>query len=246
MADMSPAAQAAADLVAGAARLVEAPPEGEQPTPETQETPAQPSLEADLSGLDDILEDDEEEPAEEPTAYPEPDPEDAYVDPDELRKRLAQAEKRNKWLEEQNLVKTRKELKAEIEQRFTLTDPNGKKFSLVDADEIANSVTSRRAGLKKAKAEHDKLSAKLAPFFGQVKQEQAAEQQAAREAEQQARADQWGQPSAGPQQPLIETAEETQAREQLDPRRHGSVRDMARARIFNDPRFDVFRVKGGR
>jgi hypothetical protein len=81
------AAEAAADLVAGAARLAEAPPEGEQPDPEATAVEL-PEFEADLTGIEDILEeapdDDEDEPAP-PVA--EEETYDEY-DPDQLQKKL--------------------------------------------------------------------------------------------------------------------------------------------------------------
>lgn len=231
MAELSPAAQAAAELVEGAARLVEAP-EGEQPAEQTPEAaPELPSLEADLSGIEDLLDEppeDEVEFEEEPPGE-EPEGEYDYQDPDKLQARLKKLEKQNKWLEEQRVKQGQKNWKAEA----------AKRFPLADVDEI--NATSRRAFLKAAATQHQRYQKKLSPILSQIEALKGAAIETIREEERGRAENAWGRPTAGPQQPLVEAAEGTVRQQNaLDRGRYGSVQEMVRARFSHDERF-----KGG-
>lgn len=232
MSEMTPAAQAAAEIVAGAAQLVEAPEQGEQPAPaQTETAPEAPALsfEADTQGIEDLLapedeaeeeEDDYQEPPQEPESY------DQY-DPGQLQARIKKLEKQNKFLEEQRVTQGRKQWKAEAEKRFPLAD----------VDDIQ--ATSRRAFLRKAAESHQRYQKKLEPILGRldgIKQEATAAVKAEQRA---ATAKGWGPPTTGPQQPLVETAEqETSRQHALDRRNHRSVADMVKARFEHDPNFN--------
>lgn len=228
MAETSPAAQAAAELVAGAARLVEAP-EGEQPAPETaEETPGVPSFEADLSGIEDLLEaPPEDEEDEEPPSFEEPDPEDSY-DPDQTQAKLRKLEKQLAWEREQRIKQGTKNWKAEA----------AKRFPLADVDEIQ--ATSRRAFLRAAADQHQRYERKLKPILSQVEALKGEAIQTIREEERGRAANAWGRPTAGPQQPLTETAEQASEEQRInDPRNYGKFQDYMRAQ------FRGGRLKGG-
>jgi hypothetical protein len=223
--EMTPAAQAAAELVEGTARLVEAP-EGEQPAPEVETEPEPFNLDADVSGIEGLLddpleeeEDDEEPPEEDDTAYDE-------YDPNQLQARLKKAEKQLKWSEEQRVTQGRKNWKAEAERRFPLAD----------VDEIT--ATSRRGFLKAADASHKRYKRKLTPILAQLKGAEKAEEEARRAEDREREAGQWGRPRGGPQQPLTEQAEAATSQERnLDRRNYGGVKEMVKARLKHDPNF---------
>lgn len=223
--EMTPAAQAAADLVAPAARLVEAPVEGEQPEPVVEEAPPElPSLQADTTGIEDIL---EEQPEEEEEPEPPADEDDtAYdqYDPDQLQAKLRKLEKQNKWLEEQRVTSGRKTWAAEAERRFPLAD----------VDEIK--ATSRRGFLKAAAESHTRYEKKLKPILGQLDQLRSDVVSGAVEEGREQAAERWGKPTGGPQQPLTERAEaQSSQAQQLDRRRHSTVAEMVKARFQHDP-----------
>jgi hypothetical protein len=226
MSEMTPAAQAAAELVAGAARLVEAPEEGEQAAPETtEETPELPSLEADLSGIEEILDEaPEEEPEEEEPPPEEDDPAFDEYDPNQLQAQLKKLKKQNEWLNEQRIKNGLKSWKIEA----------AKRFQWADLDEIK--ATSKRSYMKQAFASHQRYAKKLAPIYAELEKVRNAAVDTVR-GEVRAEAEQaWGRPTGGPQQPLTERAEaEGQRQHALDRRRYRSVQEMVSARFKHDP-----------
>jgi hypothetical protein len=224
---MTPAAQAAAELMGEAARLVEAPDEGEQAAPE-DETPDLSILEADTTGIEDLLEApaEEEEDEEEPVA-PDPEDEYQYEDPEKLQAKLRKLEKKLTWSEEQRVKQGVKNWRQEATRRFPLAD----------VEEI--NATSRRAFLREAEAQHQRYAKKLKPLLGQLKQTETQEQAASLAQERAQEENDWGLPASGPPQPMVEQAEGvTQSQQALDRRRHGSVKDMVKARFQFDERFN--------
>lgn len=226
MAEQSPAAQAAAELVAGAARLVEAPEQGEQPAPVAEETPEIPSFTADLSGIEDILDEpedladlEEEEPPAETGEFDEYDPDRAQAEIKRLNKKL-------KWESEQRVKNGQKVWRAEAKRRFPLAAP------LVDRIE----ATSRRAFLREAAEYQQLLDTGLKPILSRLDAQSAQVEADARATAEANTASAWGRPTSGPAQPLVEEARTNQDQD-LDRRRYGSPLEMVQARFRSDPRF---------
>jgi hypothetical protein len=178
---------AAADLVEEARGEAEAvatdapaePEEGQEQVADEElgfdlELPAE--IQANLEGP----EDDYVPVAEEEPTF-ELDEEDEYADPavlEERNKRIA-LEKKLKWLEEKQLVQSRKQW----------LEKDGKYFPFANLDEIAAKATSRKEFDRLAKAENDRI--KSLPGIQRLLE-------AKPEAPGPSVADQWGQPAAGP------------------------------------------------
>lgn len=228
------ASEAAAGLIAdilGEETPVAPAPVGEQPAPQAPvEEPAveAPSFEADTSGLDFLDDepeptyDEEDEQTFEPVNFEEPE-EGEYVDP-EVQKLKSQLKKMQAQVEhERGLRKASKEKdwKAEAQRRFPLCDSK-----TLTGD-------SRRALLRNAKEQHDRVYAIVKPKMDELVAARGAVLNEAREEGRAAARDAWGQPTAGPNQAHIAT---TDANER-DPNQHdrtqyGSLLDSVRARVF--------------
>lgn len=105
---------------------------------------------------------------------------------EERKKRIA-AEKKASWFEKQRLVSERGKWRAEIE----------KYAPLADADQILQSATSRRAALRAARAQHDRLYARVKPHLS--KQQDIVDEaiSGAMVAARTEVADAWGKPLVG-------------------------------------------------
>ncbi len=159
-----------------------------------------PNFEADLTGIEDLL--DEPDPEPEPEAvYVEADEDEEPVwdDDDEKRKlksELAKTQKRLQWEQEQRVKASSKGWREEAKRRFPLAD----------VDEI--DATSRRALLRKAQEQHSRTETKLKPILDAL---EALKSQAVAEVKAEARAtaaQAWGQPTSAPSAPVVEQAEE--------------------------------------
>lgn len=200
----------------------------EQPAPEeTPEAPELnlPSFEADTTGLDFL--DDEPEPdyeiedddLDEPIAAQAPEI-DEFTDP-EVAKVLAANKKLQAQLEHERGLRKQAKIKdwrSEASRRFPLCDA-----PTLNGD-------SRRAVLRAAKQQHDRVYILIKPYADAVKTiktEVSAEVTAeARERAVQA----WGQPTSGPSQAAIE-AVELADQTQHDRKQYRNVHDSVLARV---------------
>ena len=186
-----------------------------------QEAPSDTvSFEADLSGIEDLLADDEPEDEPEPE-YEEPDPEDEFDVDQKQAKRLRQLEKRNRYLEEQYIRAGQKNWKAEAKRRFPL--------AAAGVDDINES--SRKETLRRAKALHDTVAKAAAPYLKEINEARAAAEADGKAEGRQKAEEAWGKPTVGPPEPAIEHARLAEAEDSLDRRHYKSVLDRTLARV---------------
>ena len=196
---------------------------GEQSAPEP-ELESIPSWEADTSGIEDLLDEDEPPVGGEPDFFQQAPPpaavEETWEDDEEKRQLKAQlvaAQKRLAWEQEQRTRAQEKEWRAEAGRRFPLSDP----------EEIT--ATSRRAFLRKAAEQHQRVQKKVAPLTAALEQlKQQTIQEARQEAREEARAS-WGRPTAGPTPAQVQVAGDEA---QYDRRAHRSAHDLIKAKLL--------------
>lgn len=226
---MSSAADAVAALAAEMAGDVAAAPEAVEqtapveaaPAPQAVEVPELPSWEADTEGIEDLLdgpdddlEDDDPEVDDEPVLAQS----DEYEDPvvAKLKAKIAKQEKQLKYQQDLRVKDQEKAWRAEAARRFPLAD----------VEEI--SAKSKRAFLRQAAQQHERVERKVQPIISALESLRGEVIQTAQgEARDQAKAA-WGQPTAGPQAPMVEAAETEVS---LDRRRYKTVHDMVQARF---------------
>lgn len=158
----------------------DAQPEAGAPAPEAPE-PEAPD--------DDDLPDDIAALLDEPDLDdPDPDLEvnlEEYQDTEELARELTKTRKRNKYLEEQTLIKARKEWRRE-----------GKKyFPYAELDTIE--ATSRRGFLKQAQTQHEQIKGRVESVLTEERKKLTAAQTAEQVAAREAAATSWGKPVTG-------------------------------------------------
>ena len=217
---MSDAASAAAAAVLGdmfpggygdeAAASDEA---AEQTAPQEQEQPVieLPDFGADTAGIEDLLDEPDPEPDLELEDPDDDEPvlaqQDEFTDPEvaKLKAKLAKAEKQLRFQQELRAKDNLKGWRAEAARRFPLAD----------ADEITG--TSRRAVLRKAQEQHDRVEKKIKPFVDAVEGLRAGVIAEAK-AEGRAHAEQaFGKPMTGPGVAQVEAAEDAEQRQVRKP-----------------------------
>ena len=217
--DISPAIAAAAALVGDEAQAQPSEqPAEEQDAQATQEETI--SWEADTSGIEDILGEEDPETTDEIEEAPQYEEPDEYVD--DSTKELQKLQKQLEWERGQRIKLASKNWVAEAKRRFPLSDPHSLQ------------VDSRRAMLREAKLQHDRTSKLVKPLLEQLKQQAKAEQEQTQADSRQQEVNAWGRPSTGPPVPVMENVEGNQ---QLDRRKHRTHLDMTRARMKHDPNF---------
>lgn len=170
-----------------------APVEGEQTAPVAPEPSVLPSWEADTTGIEELLDDDEDEPelGDEPifdSPAPQPQAEE-WDDDDEkraLKAQLAKATKQIEWERKQRAKQAEKEWRSEASRRFPFSDP----------DTI--NATSRRGFLRQAAEQHQRVAKKVKPVLDALEQTRSATIQEAKQEARVAAAQQWGVPTVGP------------------------------------------------
>lgn len=168
-----------------------APVEGEQPAPEAAPEPfALPSWDADTTGIEDLLDEEDDPPLDDEPIYQAPEPASDEWDDDEekraLKARLAKAERQIEWERNRAAKAAEKEWRAEAARRFPFSDPETIK------------ATSRRGFLRDAAEQHQRVAKKIQPVLDAL---EATRTETVQEAKLQARveaAQQWGRPTAGP------------------------------------------------
>lgn len=193
----------------------------EQPAPEAAqpEAPEPSTWQADTEGLDFLEDDDEPEPPaapveEEEEVEPEWDEDPAAA---KLRRDLAKANKQLAWEREQRVTQSRKVWKAEAERRFPLAD----------VDNISRD--SRRATLKAAAEQQQKMEKKLGPTLREIDELRA---KVLDEARQEGRADAeqaWGKPAFGA--PAATEVQAVEDAERFKPSAHKSLLALTTAKL---------------
>lgn len=183
---------------------------------------------SDTSGLDWLQDepepDDEEDYTVEPPSFDEPvaapvTAEETWDEDEEkqaLRRQVAQLQKRAQWEQEQRVAQSQKKWREEAARRFPLSDPG------------TINATSRRAMLRDAKAQHDRVSTKIRPLLDRLEQERTqvlteTRQEVRREAQQA-----WGKPAVNVGQAAVEAP---QSPGQSKLRRGESFYDRVRSRL---------------
>ncbi len=151
----------------------------DEPQDAALELPSVPDLPEDLAEFLDEPDFDEEITSTSPVD------EDEFVDPDELARRLAIAEKRLAFAEQK---------RAEAERNKWVTEAQ-KFFPFADASKIT--ATSRRAFLRQARDAHQSVASHVTPLLADIEAaKEAARKQAYEEAKVEA-ASAWGKPNLG-------------------------------------------------
>lgn len=145
----------------------------------------EPQIEKDIELPDDIAEllegpDDDEDV--------EPVDLDEYQDPDELAREVAKLRKKNKWLEEQNLAKGRKEWTKEAIANFEYIN----KKNVVQIEGV-----SRRSFIRAASALNEMVKEQVEPILAERMKKLTAVQTAEQAAAREAAASAWGKPVTG-------------------------------------------------
>ena len=195
---------------------------GEQTAPVEPEPFALPSWDADVSGIEDLLDEPDDPPVgDEPEPYRAPtvQAEETWDDDEEkrqLKAQLVQAQKRLVWEQEQRTKAQEKDWRAEAGRRFPFSDPDSIK------------ATSRRGFLRQAAEQHQRVEKKVKPLTDAL---EALREQTIVEARAQAKqeaAAAFGRPTVGPQAAQVQITNDEQ---QYDRRRFRSPHELIAAKL---------------
>lgn len=194
----------------------------EQPAPEAVPEPEAPepsTWQADTEGLDFLEDDDEPEPPAAPVEEEEEVEPEWDEDPaaSKLRKDLAKANKQLAWEREQRVTASRKNWNAEAERRFPLADVEN-----IQAD-------SRRATLRAAAAQQQKMEKKLGPTLREIDELRAKVLEEARQEGRGIAEEAWGKPAFGA--PAATEVQAVEDAERFKPSAHKSLLALTTAKL---------------
>lgn len=185
-----------------------------------QQSAERTSFDSDITGIEDLLGDEDEiEEPEPPTIVAEE--EEEYEEPEIAKAKAAQkkAEQQLDWYKEKWLEQGRKNWREEAKRRFPLANVDA-----IKAD-------SRKSFLRAAKEQHDYVLPIVKPHLKQFEEERATAYQETRDQERVRLRAAYGNPTTGPPEPMIEHAAAAAEADALDRRHFKTLQDRTRALV---------------